>query len=86
LFTNALTDIFFGNGAWGVGFSALGVIIASASLVSDFNNVLVCVEERLPAKYRWITAFSLIVSILWLYLKVLELLSKIMPRSNNTDR
>ena len=57
--------------------SVLFVIIASLFLLSDFNMVQTTVENGLPKEYEWSAAYGLAYSLIWLYLKVLELLMRV---------
>jgi len=63
------------TGPLGICFSIGIVTIASLSLIIDFENI---VQLRGAPKYmEWYGAFSLMVSLVWLYIEVLRLLSKI---------
>lgn len=53
-----------------------GVVIATLFLLVDFDTVQKAVEKRLPKKYEWIAAFALVFSVIWLYFKILDLLSQ----------
>lgn len=54
-----------------------GVIIASLFLLIDFETIRETVENRLPKEYEWFAAFSVFFTVVWLYLKVLDLIIKI---------
>lgn len=58
------------------------VIIASLFLLSDFNMVQTTVEEGLPKEYEWTAAYGLAYSLIWLYLKVLDLLLRVNSKKN----
>ena len=64
----------------GIGFSVLVVIIAAANLIMDFNFIERGAEEVLPKEYEWYGAFGLTVTLVWLYLEMLRLLSKVKSR------
>lgn len=64
----------------GIIFSVIVVVIASLNLVLDFAFVDEAIEEEMPKQMEWYAAFSLIVSIVWIYVEVLNLLSKISRR------
>lgn len=68
-----------GNTTIGIIGSIVGIIIASLFLLVDFDTVQQAVENKLPKKYEWIGAFALVFSVIWLYLKVLDLLSLLQP-------
>ncbi|MEV0714368.1 Bax inhibitor-1/YccA family protein [Asanoa sp. NPDC050611] len=63
------------NGALGIGFSLVCIVIASLSFVLSFHEVEEGVRMGLPARYSWVAAFGILVSLIWLYLEVLRLLS-----------
>jgi uncharacterized YccA/Bax inhibitor family protein len=50
--------------------------MASYSLAIDFDSVDRAVAAGLPEKYSWLMAHGLIVSLVWLYLEILRLLSR----------
>jgi uncharacterized YccA/Bax inhibitor family protein len=67
------------SGIIGIGFSLFVVVIASMNLVLDFDFI-----ERghgvAPKYMEWYAAFGLIVTLVWLYLEILRLLSKLRER------
>ena len=56
-----------------VGLVAVG--LAAASLIMDFDSIKRGVEQGAPAKFAWSAAFGLLVTLVWLYLELLRLLS-----------
>jgi uncharacterized YccA/Bax inhibitor family protein len=70
LFTNSLV---------GIGFSILVIVVAAFNLLLDFDFI-----ERFsgqtPKYMEWYGAFSLMVTIVWLYIEFLRLLAKINSR------
>ena len=69
-----------GSGAIGIGFSVFVVIIASLNLVLDFDFIEGGVRAGAPKYMEWYGAFGLMVTLVWLYLEILRLLSKIRSR------
>ena len=69
------------NGITGIGFSLAVVAIAALNLVLDFDFIEQGSENGLPKHMEWFGAFSLMVTLVWLYLEILRLLAKL--RSNN---
>lgn len=68
------------SGPLGIGFSLLVLGIASFSLLLDFDFIET-VESRGGPKYlEWYAGFGLMVSLVWIYLEVLRLLSKLNRR------
>ena len=61
----------------GILFSLFVVGIASLCLVADFDFIERGVERGAPKQLEWRAAFGLMVTLIWLYLEILELLAKI---------
>ena len=66
-----------GSGAIGIGFSVVVVIVAALNLVLDFDFIESGVRANAPKYMEWYGAFGLMVTLVWLYLEILILLSKI---------
>ena len=65
------------GGAIGILFSLAVVTIASLNLVLDFDFIEKGVEGGAPRALEWYAAFGLLVTLVWLYLELLRLLSKL---------
>ena len=63
-----------------IGFSAIVVIIAALNLVLDFDFIEEGAEKGAPKYMEWYGAFGLLVTLIWLYLEILRLLSKLNSR------
>ncbi len=61
----------------GIGISVVIVIVAAFNLILDFDMIERGVQTKAPAYMEWYAAFGLIVTIVWLYLEILRLLSKL---------
>lgn len=59
------------------------VVIASLFLLVDFDAIQTAVERKLPRKYEWIAAFGLAFSVIWLFLKVLDLILKVKDKGDS---
>jgi uncharacterized YccA/Bax inhibitor family protein len=70
-----------GSGVLGIGFSVVVVIVAALNLVLDFDFIENGVSTGAPKYMEWYGAFGLIVTLVWLYLEILRLLTKL----NNRD-
>lgn len=70
-----------GSGAIGIGFSLLVVGIAALNLVLDFDFIERGVQYGAPKYMEWYGAFGIMVTLVWLYLEMLRLLSKINRRN-----
>jgi len=56
------------------------VIIAALNLVLDFDLVERGAQSGMPKYMEWYCAFALMVTLVWLYLEILRLLSKLRER------
>jgi uncharacterized YccA/Bax inhibitor family protein len=63
------------GGALGIIFSLVCIVVASLSFILSFNEVEEGVRMGLPQRYSWTAAFGILVSLIWLYIEVLRLLS-----------
>ena len=68
------------NGILGIGFSLVVVAIAALNLVLDFDYIEQGAEQGAPKYLEWYGAFSLMVTLIWLYLEILRLLAKLRSR------
>ena len=68
------------NGLFGIGFSVFVVAIAALNLVLDFDFIEAGAEQGAPKYMEWYGAFSLMVTLVWLYLEILRLLAKLRSR------
>lgn len=59
----------------GVPLGILAVILASFFLAIDFESIENGVRNGLPQRYAWAGAFGLVVTLVWLYVEFLRLLS-----------
>ncbi|MGH8816460.1 MAG: Bax inhibitor-1/YccA family protein [Achromobacter pestifer] len=69
-----------GNGIVGIGFSLFVVAIAALNLVLDFDFIETGVERGAPKYMEWYGAFGLMITLVWLYIEFLRLLSKVQSR------
>ena len=70
-----------GSGVIGIGFSLVVVAVAALNLVLDFDFIERGVQYGAPKYMEWYGAFGIMVTLVWLYLEILRLLSK--TRSRN---
>jgi uncharacterized YccA/Bax inhibitor family protein len=64
------------SGMAGIGFSLLVVVIAALNLILDFDFIEQGVRLRAPKYMEWYGGFSLLVTLVWMYLEILRLLAK----------
>lgn len=62
---------------WGILFSCAVVIVAALSLTIDFWEIEQAVDSRQPKQMEFFLAFGLMVSLIWLYLEILDLIRKL---------
>lgn len=70
----------YGAGTIGIAFSVFVVIIAALNLVLDFNLIESGAAAGAPKYMEWYGGFSLLVTLVWLYLEILRLLAKMRSR------
>ena len=64
----------------GIGFSLFVVALAAMNLILDCDMIVKGAEMGAPKYMEWYGAFGLLVTIVWLYLEILRLLSKLNRR------
>jgi uncharacterized YccA/Bax inhibitor family protein len=70
-----------GSGLMGIGFSLIVVAVAALNLVLDFDFIEQGVQAGAPKYMEWYGAFGIMVTLVWLYLEILILLSKLRSRN-----
>lgn len=65
------------SGPLGIGISLLIVGIAAANLLLDFDFIERAAESGADPRLEWYGAFGLVVTLVWLYLEILRLLSRL---------
>lgn len=68
------------SGLIGIGFSLFVVVIAALNLVLDFDLIETGAARGAPKYMEWYAAFGLMVTLVWLYIEILRLLSKLRNR------
>ncbi len=69
------------NGWFGIGFSIFVVIVAAMNLILDFDLIEQGAAQGAPRFMEWYSAFALMVTLVWLYLEILNLLGKLRSRN-----
>ena len=75
-FFHIQVPLIYDSGPLGIAFSLFVVFIASLNLVLDFDFIEQGAERGAPRFMEWYGAFGLMVTLIWLYLEILRLLSK----------
>ena len=70
----------FTSSTIGIGFSAIVIVIASLNLIIDFDFIERGAQGMIGKSYEWYGAFGLMVTLVWLYIEILNLLSKLRDR------
>ena len=81
LMLNLFSSMVFGfsafhdTGILGIGISLFGVGLASLFLILDFNQIEQGIARQMPEQFAWLCAFGLLVTLVWLYIEMLRLIS-----------
>jgi uncharacterized YccA/Bax inhibitor family protein len=70
----------YGSGIGGILFSLFVVVIAALNFVIDFDFIEQGARHGAPKYMEWYGAFALMVTLIWLYVEFLRLLSKLRER------
>lgn len=70
----------FGNGPVGILFSLVVVTVAALNLILDFSFIEESARRGAPKYMEWYAAFGLMVTLIWLYMETIRLLSKLRGR------
>lgn len=57
--------------------SLFAVFVGAMSLIGDFDQVKIGVQMGAPAQYAWSCAFGIMVTVVWLYVELLNMLSRL---------
>ena len=76
-FTRPFVQGIFENPALAIGLDVLAIVLASLFLISDFAVIDECVKEGYPQEYEWSAAFGLVFTVIWLYMRILELVLRL---------
>jgi uncharacterized YccA/Bax inhibitor family protein len=73
-------SLLYSNGPVGIGISVFIVIVAALNLILDFDFVETGVHAGAARYMEWYGAFGIMVTLVWMYVEMLRLLSKIRSR------
>ena len=65
------------SGPIGIGLTLFILVVASLTLISDFGFIEAGVNSGAPKNMEWYAAFGILISLIWIYIESLRLLSKI---------
>ena len=66
-----------GNSMFSIGISAFVIVIAALNLFLDFDQIEKGVQQKMPKYMEWYGAMGLMITLVWLYIEFLRLLSKL---------
>lgn len=72
--------IHHGNSLMSIGISAFVIVVAALNLFLDFDQIEKGAQRNLPKYMEWFGAMGLMITLVWLYVEFLRLLSKISSR------
>jgi uncharacterized YccA/Bax inhibitor family protein len=73
--------VHYGSSMMSIGISVFVIIIAALNLFLDFDMIEKSAQRRLPKFMEWFGAMGLMITLVWLYLEFLRLLSKLNSRN-----
>lgn len=80
LFTS-FVPVHYGNSWMSIGISVVVIIIAALNLFLDFDMIEKGAKNRQPKYMEWFGAMGLMITLVWLYIEFLRLLSKLSSRN-----
>ncbi len=75
-----ITPVHQGNSWMSIGISVFVIVIAALNLFLDFDNIETGVRNQQPKFMEWFGAMGLMITLVWLYIEFLRLLSKLFSR------
>ena len=66
-----------GNSWMSIGISVFVIVIAAMNLFLDFDQIEKGAQQKLPKYMEWFGAMGLMITLVWLYIEFLRLLSKL---------
>lgn len=79
MFTS-FTPVHYDNSLMSVGISVVVIIIAALNLFLDFDMIEKGAQNRQPKYMEWFGAMGLMITLVWLYIEFLRLISKLSSR------
>lgn len=82
-FTDTLTNLFWGDGGLAIVVAAVSLLFAVINLVMEFDFATKLVEQGMCKRYEWTAAYGLFMSVVLIFLRTLQLLSKVLPKGGD---
>ena len=79
MFTS-FVPVHHGSSLMSIGISVFVIVIAALNLFLDFDEIENGVQRKLPKYMEWFGAMGLMITLVWLYIEFLRLLSKLYSR------
>ena len=79
MFTS-FVPVHYGNSMMSIGISVFVIVIAALNLFLDFDRIEQGVQQKMPKYMEWFGAMGLMITLVWLYIEFLRLLSKLSSR------
>ena len=76
IFTSVV-PVHYGNSMMSIGISVFVIVIAALNLFLDFDRIEKGAEQKMPKYMEWYGAMGLMITLVWLYIEFLRLLSKL---------
>jgi uncharacterized YccA/Bax inhibitor family protein len=80
IFFHKQMSFLYSSSPLGIGISLFVVVIAALNLILDFDMIENAARLGAPRYMEWYGAFGMMVTLIWLYLEILRLLSKLNRR------
>ncbi len=72
--------VHYGNSMISIGISAIVIVVAALNLFLDFDQIEKGVQQKMPKYMEWYSAMGLMITLVWLYIEFLRLLSKLQKK------
>lgn len=76
------TSAMYGNSWLSIGISLFVVVVAALNFIIDFDFIEQGARQNVPKYMEWYGAFALMVTLVWLYIEFLRLLSNLRSRQS----
>ena len=76
------TNFLMGTSALSIGVTAFAALVAALNLAMDFELINQMEQRGAPKYMEWYGAFSILVTLVWLYLELLRLFAKLSSNRN----
>ncbi|ONI48057.1 hypothetical protein AN643_03605 [Candidatus Epulonipiscioides saccharophilum] len=73
-------NLFGGNSLLSIGISMFITLVAIANLMLDYDNIVIGARHRLPKYMESFFAVGLLVTVVWVYIEMLQLVAKMASR------